>query len=165
MGDDKPHKIYWDHILINASQVTNPSIDPLREPMELRTYLGRKPDLLEIKNGRLSENEYPNVVLSTPIMFAAMSYGAISYNCFYSLAKAAYEYGTFFNTGEGGWPQEMREFGGATIVQCASGRFGIDLEYFNDASGASARGESFGAHLTDKDDPRRIRCHFSRAPS
>jgi len=40
MGDDKPHRIYWDHILLNASQVTNPSIDPLREPMELTTYLG-----------------------------------------------------------------------------------------------------------------------------
>jgi glutamate synthase domain-containing protein 2 len=134
MGDDKQHKIYWDHILINASQVTNPSIDPLREPMELRTYLGRKPDHLEIKEGKLSTNEYPNVVLSTPIMFAAMSYGAISYNCFLSLAQAAYEYGTLFNTGEGGWPREMRRSGSATIVQCASGRFGIDLDYFNEAS-------------------------------
>ena len=134
MGDDKPHKIYWDHILINASQVTNPSIDPLREPMELRTFLGRKPDKLEIEDGVLSSNEYPNVVLSTPIMFAAMSYGAISYNCFYSLARAAFESGTLFNTGEGGWPQEMRKFGSATIVQCASGRFGIDLEYLNDAA-------------------------------
>ena len=34
--------VYWDKILINASQVTNPSIDPLREPMETRTYLGKK---------------------------------------------------------------------------------------------------------------------------
>ncbi|HYF76344.1 MAG TPA: 4Fe-4S binding protein, partial [Symbiobacteriaceae bacterium] len=43
MGNDKPYRIYWDHLVLNASQVTNPSIDPLREPMELRTYLGRKP--------------------------------------------------------------------------------------------------------------------------
>ena len=28
---------------INASQVTNPSIDPLREPMETQVFLGRKP--------------------------------------------------------------------------------------------------------------------------
>jgi glutamate synthase domain-containing protein 2 len=134
MGDDKQHRIYWDHILINASQVTNPSIDPLREPMELRTFLGRKPDRLEVVEGKLTTNEYPNVVLNTPIMFAAMSYGAISYNCFSSLARAAHEYGTLFNTGEGGWPQELRKYGSATIVQCASGRFGIDLEYFNEAS-------------------------------
>ncbi|HEX58641.1 MAG TPA: 4Fe-4S dicluster domain-containing protein, partial [Methanomicrobia archaeon] len=31
-GNDKPYRIYWDHIVLNASQVTNPSIDPLREP-------------------------------------------------------------------------------------------------------------------------------------
>ena len=47
MGCDKPYPILWDHILIDACQVTNPSIDPLREPMELRTYLGKKPDRLE----------------------------------------------------------------------------------------------------------------------
>jgi len=33
MGNDKPHYTYWDRLLLNASQVTNPSIDPLREPM------------------------------------------------------------------------------------------------------------------------------------
>lgn len=43
MGNPKPFPVYWDKILINASQVTNPSIDPLREPMETRTYLGKKP--------------------------------------------------------------------------------------------------------------------------
>lgn len=134
MGCDKPHKNYWDHILINASQVTNPSIDPLREPMELRTILGRKPDKLRIVNGKLQAPDYPSIELSTPIMFGAMSYGAISYNSFKSLAQAAYEFGTMFNTGEGGWPKELRKYGSATIVQCASGRFGIDLEYFNDAS-------------------------------
>ena len=48
MGCDKPHYTYWDRLLLNASQVTNPSIDPLREPMEIRTYLGAKPDQLEL---------------------------------------------------------------------------------------------------------------------
>ena len=33
MGNPKPLPVYWDKILINAAQVTNPSIDPLREPM------------------------------------------------------------------------------------------------------------------------------------
>ncbi|MBQ3834250.1 MAG: FMN-binding glutamate synthase family protein, partial [Elusimicrobia bacterium] len=28
MGNPKPYPIYWDKILLNASQVTNPSIDP-----------------------------------------------------------------------------------------------------------------------------------------
>ncbi|MGB2799891.1 MAG: 4Fe-4S binding protein, partial [Dehalococcoidia bacterium] len=47
MGNDKGYRVYWDHLVLNASQVTNPSIDPLREPMELTTYLGRKPDRVE----------------------------------------------------------------------------------------------------------------------
>ena len=34
MGNPEPYPIYWDKMLINASQVTNPPIDPLREPME-----------------------------------------------------------------------------------------------------------------------------------
>ena len=43
MGNPKQFPVYWDKILINASQVTNPSIDPLREPMETRVFLGKKP--------------------------------------------------------------------------------------------------------------------------
>ena len=43
MGNPKNYPIYWDKILINASQVTNPSIDPLREPMETKVFLGAKP--------------------------------------------------------------------------------------------------------------------------
>ena len=39
MGNPKPLPVYWDKMLINASQVTNPPIDPLREPMETRVYL------------------------------------------------------------------------------------------------------------------------------
>ncbi len=139
-GNDKPHKIYFDHILLNASQVTNPSIDPLREPMELRTFLGRKPDKLELEikeNGdvEIKTELYPNLVVETPILFAGMSFGAISYNAFLSLAMAAKEFGTLFCTGEGGLPKEMRaEYGSVAIVQCASGRFGVDPEYLNCAA-------------------------------
>ena len=51
MGNDKPYLRIFDHLLLDACQVTNPSIDPLREPMELRTFLGRKPDLIEVAMG------------------------------------------------------------------------------------------------------------------
>ena len=47
MGNPKPLPVYWDRILINASQVTNPPIDPLREPMETKVFLGKKPDHIE----------------------------------------------------------------------------------------------------------------------
>jgi len=138
-GNDKPFRIYWDHIVLNASQVTNPSIDPLREPMELRTFLGSKPDFMSIKtnNGdvEIETKIGPNLMLEMPILFSAMSYGAISLNAFKALATAACRSGTFFNTGEGGLPKEMREqFGRCAIVQVASGRFGIDAEYLNCAS-------------------------------
>ena len=43
MGNPKELPVYWDRLLINASQVTNPSIDPLREPMETHVSLGKKP--------------------------------------------------------------------------------------------------------------------------
>jgi glutamate synthase domain-containing protein 2 len=137
-GNDKPFRIYWDHMVLNASQVTNPSLDPLREPMELRTFLGAKPDFLEVRADDDAEIETqiaPNLVVETPILFSAMSFGAISYQAFKSLAMAALESGTFFNTGEGGLPREMREeYGACAIVQVASGRFGIDAEYLNCAA-------------------------------
>ena len=47
MGNPKPLPVYWDKILINASQVTNPPIDPLREPMETKVFLGKKPEKIE----------------------------------------------------------------------------------------------------------------------
>ena len=52
MGNPKPLPVYWDKILINASQVTNPSIDPLREPMETRVYLGKEVPKSESYRGR-----------------------------------------------------------------------------------------------------------------
>ncbi|MHB0884734.1 MAG: glutamate synthase-related protein [Bacillota bacterium] len=135
-GNDKPFRVYWDHLLLNASQVTNPSIDPLREPMELRTILGRKPDRLDFDDleGELTTELGPQLVVETPIVFSGMSYGAISYNAHLALNQAAQEFGTLYNTGEGGWPTEFRRFGNRTIVQCASGRFGIDLDYLESAA-------------------------------
>ncbi len=132
MGCDKGHKIYWDHLVLNASQVTNPSIDPLREPMELTTYLGRKPDKIEVDaNGNLATEIPPQVKLDVPVIFAAMSYGAISLNVHHSLGRAATEMGTLWNTGEGGLHPSMYKYGEHTIVQCASGRFGVHPDYLN----------------------------------
>jgi len=133
MGDDKPHRIYWDHLLLNASQVTNPSIDPLREPMELVTYLGRKPDKVELGPGSfdLKTEMAPQVELQVPVMFAAMSYGAVSLNVHESLARAAAEAGTLWNTGEGGLHTKLYKYGNNTIVQVASGRFGVHPQYLD----------------------------------
>lgn len=138
MGNDRPYPIYWDHILLNASQVTNPPIDPLREPMELRTYLGRKPDALEIHlskgSPKLKTELAPQLKLDMPILFSAMSYGAISFNTSLALARAAEIMGTYYNTGEGGLHPDLYKYSKNTIVQVASGRFGVDIDYLNVAA-------------------------------
>jgi glutamate synthase domain-containing protein 2 len=135
MGNDKGQRIYWDHLLLNASQVTNPSIDPLREPMELATYLGRKPDRISIdqKSLTLKTELAPQVRVELPIMFAAMSYGAVSLNVHESLARAATEMGTLWNSGEGGLHPKLYKYGNNTTVQVASGRFGIHPKYLDAA--------------------------------
>ena len=133
MGNDKGHRIYWDHLVLNASQVTNPSIDPLREPMELTTYLGRKADRVEVDRDSLNlKTELaPQVKIEVPVMFAGMSYGAVSINVHESLARAATEAGTLWNTGEGGLHPKLYKYGNNTIVQVASGRFGVHSEYLD----------------------------------
>lgn len=101
MSNNKPYPIYWDKMLLNASQVTNPSIDPLREPMEIRTFLGSKPDKIEFDdNGNMKTVLPPQIKLETPIMFSAMSFGSVSLNTQKALAMAAERLGTVFNTGE-----------------------------------------------------------------
>lgn len=132
MGNPQPYPIYWDRLLINASQVTNPSIDPLREPMETRVQLGAKPEKLEFdKEGMLTTKLSPQLKLNVPIMFSAMSYGSISRNAHESLARAAQELGTYYNTGEGGLHEDFYEYGANTIVQVASGRFGVHPGYLS----------------------------------
>jgi len=121
MGSDMPHTLYWDNLLLDASQVTNPSIDPLREPMELKTFLGRKPRAVKLsRHGRTAVLETalaPQLEIETPILFSAMSYGAISYNTCLALAGAARECGIFYNTGEGGLHRDLYRFGKNTIVR------------------------------------------------
>ncbi|MGV8906417.1 MAG: glutamate synthase-related protein [Acetobacterium sp.] len=130
MGTPKDYPNYWDKILINASQVTNPPIDPLREPMETKVFLGKKLNKLEFgADGELLSEIPPQIELEMPIMFSAMSYGSISENAHKSLARAATALGTCYNTGEGGLNQDLYQYGANTIVQVASGRFGVHRDY------------------------------------
>ena len=138
MGNDKHYTSYFDHLVLDACQVTNPSIDPLREPMELRTYLGRKPDSVEVEsdgNGgyRLKEGAgiAKNIKLDTPMIFSPMSYGSVSLNVHKSLAMAAERLGILMNTGEGGLHADLYPYQDNVIVQVASGRFGVNPEYLN----------------------------------
>ena len=148
--------IYFDKMLLNASQVTNPSIDPLREPMETAVFLGQRQEKIQRDaEGRITDNLPPHLELSSPIMFSAMSYGAISLNVQKALAAAAEEIGTYWNTGEGGLHESLYPYKRNTIVQVASGRFGVHETYLNAAAaieikiGQGAK-PGIGGHLTGK---------------
>ena len=148
--------IYFDKLLLNASQVTNPSIDPLREPMETAVFIGqRKEGIDRGSDGRIVDNLPPHLELRTPIMFSAMSYGAISLNVHKALAKAAETLGTYWNTGEGGLHESLYPYKRSTIVQVASGRFGVHETYLNTAAaieikiGQGAK-PGIGGHLTGR---------------
>ena len=132
MGNPKEYPVYWDKILLNASQVTNPPIDPLREPMETKTFLGKKEQEIHYdENGRAEFKHNPYLELDVPVMFSAMSFGSISKNAHESLARAAQELGTYYNTGEGGLHKDFYKYGPNTICQVASGRFGVFKEYLD----------------------------------
>ena len=95
MGSPKELPVYWDRLLLNASQVTNrPSTaagadgDP-GVPGEEARRRGAGP--LGPPGLRLP----PQLELSMPVMFSAMSYGSISYNAHKSLALAAKELGIY----------------------------------------------------------------------
>ena len=153
-GENVP--IYFDKMLLNASQVTNPSIDPLREPMETSVFIGARPGCVErTKEGRIMDNLPPHLELKIPILFSAMSYGAISLNVHRALAIASERLGTYWNTGEGGLHESLYPYKENTIVQVASGRFGVHATYLNTASaieikiGQGAK-PGIGGHLTGK---------------
>ncbi len=134
MGNALDYPMIFDRLVLDACQVTNPSIDPLREPMELRTYLGKKPQKLDLRTRENGEVELltelaPNLCIETPIMIGHMSYGAISLNAQLSLARAVAASGTFMGTGEGGLAEPLRKYQKHLIVQVASGRFGVDIDY------------------------------------
>jgi glutamate synthase domain-containing protein 2 len=136
MGSDLPYPVLFDHLLLDACQVTNPSIDPLREPMELRTYLGKKPSKLEVEKTpdgkvKLKTEMPPQLKLELPFTFSPMSFGSISLNAQKVLAMAAKECGIVMNTGEGGLHEDLLPYKDHIMVQVASGRFGVNPDYLN----------------------------------
>lgn len=140
VGSTQPTIPYlFDYLLLDACQVTNPAIDALREPIELRTFIGRKPSCLEFADLDCDDMELkteiaPNLQLETPIMIAQMSYGAISLEAHKACAMAAKEQGTTFGSGEGGLHRDLYPYGDHIIVQVASGRFGVHADYLNVAA-------------------------------
>ena len=76
----------------------------------------------EVVLGKTAEQP---VLLKTPILNAAMSYGALSKEAKMALALGSSLAGTIANTGEGGMLDEERELADRLTLQYSTGRFGI----------------------------------------
>ena len=113
MGNPERLPVYWDRLLLNASQVTNPLHRPPAgadgNPGVSGEEAGGHPS--GTKTGSLDTDLPPQLELSMPVMFSAMSYGSISYNAHESLARAAQELGIYYNTGEGGLHEDFYRYG------------------------------------------------------
>ena len=73
------------------------------------------------------------VVLQTPILNAAMSYGALSKEAKLALALGSSLAGTIANSGEGGMLDEERELAERITLQYSTGRFGVSDERLQQA--------------------------------
>lgn len=137
MGNDKMLPSVFDYLVWDACQVTNPSIDALREPVETRTFLGRKSsklDVRESKDGFELNEEYPQVLLNTPLFIGHMSLGSLSYQAITAMVRAMHEVGSLMGTGEGGLHRDHRVYKNNIVGEVASGRFGVDPEYLDVAA-------------------------------
>ena len=128
LGADTGVPVYFDRLLFNACQVTNPSIDPQREVMETVTYLGRKARSLE-ELDNLNGDGRSLIRLNTPLVFAPMSYGSINLNLQLAMARVARKKGLLWYSGEGGLHRDLYPYSDCVVLQVASGRFGVSHEY------------------------------------
>ncbi len=136
-GADTEHMDIFNDLLLDAAQVTNPSIDPLREPVETRAVLGRR-------SGRIDVDDQGNVDLSVldsavklmdmPIMIGHISLGSISYNAQAAIFRAASELNIIAGTGEGGLHNDFYSYANNLCAEVASGRFGVSSRYLKEVS-------------------------------
>ena len=138
-GNDLNYRTIFDDILLDACQVTNPSIDPLREPVETKVFLGRKPEKLEFHVDPVDPSKVelksafpPNFEMEMPVMVGHMSLGSISFNACKAIYRAVTELGIVAGSGEGGLHEEFYEYKRNLIPEVASGRFGVNLNYLLD---------------------------------
>ncbi|MFX0188936.1 MAG: glutamate synthase-related protein [Candidatus Hodarchaeota archaeon] len=141
-GNDRPIRTIFDDLLLDACQVTNPAIDPLRETIETKVFFGRKPSKLEFLMDEkdpakvsLKTEFYPHFEIDMPIMVGHMSLGSISYNACMAIYQAAKELNILSGSGEGGLHPDFYEYGPNIISEVASGRFGVDVNYLHNVAG------------------------------
>lgn len=111
---DKWSKISFDDLVFVPAQIAKKPVDYYKEKISSKTIIGK--------------NTKKPIEIETPIIFGAMSFGALSLEAKVALAKASVLAGTIENTGEGGMLPEERNFSKHLIFQYSTGRFGADEE-------------------------------------
>ncbi|MFX1505762.1 MAG: glutamate synthase-related protein [Promethearchaeota archaeon] len=157
-----PH--FDDFVIIPSQLASPPPLDKYREDCDVSVVIGEE------------TVKYP-IKLKIPIVFGAMSFGALSKEAKMSLAIAAYKMGTIANTGEGGavheeYPlvhgyntiEELKNSGkgnphfcngGYLTVQWSTGRWGVNLDFLHNADAIEVKiGQGakpgMGGHLLGK---------------
>jgi glutamate synthase domain-containing protein 2/ferredoxin len=73
----------------------------------------------------LNRREGKKLSINVPFYGGGMSFGSVSLSVMLARAKAARVWGTFTCTGEGGYPEELKEYDDSVITQVATGLFGV----------------------------------------
>jgi glutamate synthase domain-containing protein 2 len=73
----------------------------------------------------LNRREGKKLSIKLPFYGGGMSFGSVSLSVMLARAKAARAWGTFTCTGEGGYPEELKEYDDSVITQVATGLFGV----------------------------------------
>lgn len=116
---NKLGKVSFDDLVFVPAQLTKRPVDYFKETISSETIIGKL-------------SKHP-IKLKTPIMIAAMSFGALSKEAKIALAKGATLAGTVANTGEGGMLSEERKEAKILIAQYSTARFGVDEKYLKSA--------------------------------
>ena len=133
-GNDLPYESIFDDLLLDAAQVTNPSIDPLREPIETITYVGRRSGRMSVSSdGKIGPDSEggPVVTMDMPMMLGQVSLGAVSYNAQKGYFAAAQQLNILAGSGEGGLHKDFFVYSDHINAEVASGRFGVNPAYLN----------------------------------
>lgn len=116
---NKSNRVSFNDLVFVPAQLTKTPADYFREEIQSETIIGK--------------NSKKPLKLKTPILIAAMSFGALSKEAKVALAKASSISGTATNTGEGGMHPEERKNAKLLIAQYSTGRFGVDDDYIKSA--------------------------------
>ena len=116
---EKLGKISFDDLVFVPAQLAKRPVDYFKEEISSKTVIGK--------------NSKKPIEIEVPILFGAMSFGALSKEAKMALAKASTLAGTIANTGEGGVLSEERELAKYLTIQYSTGRFGISEEILKKA--------------------------------